>query len=90
MKQFAPSLPVSAVHKTLTFRLKQEVGVFSNLPVSSGHSKAAGRRDWSALMAFRNHAGKHGGVLVSTAPPASGPPGGAGAQGPQVVLLLVC
>ena len=35
LKQFVPNLPVSAAHKTLTFRLKQED--FPNLPVSSDH-----------------------------------------------------
>ena len=37
LKQFVPNLPVSAAHKTLTFRLKQED--FPNLPVSSDHKK---------------------------------------------------
>ena len=37
LKQFVPNLPVSAAHKTLTFRLKHED--FPNLPVSSDHKK---------------------------------------------------
>ena len=37
LKHFVPNLPVSAAHKTLTFRLKQED--FPNLPVSSDHKK---------------------------------------------------
>ena len=51
LKQFVPNLPVSAAHKTLTFRLKHMHDDFPNPPISSGHKN--GRMDINVILVPR-------------------------------------